>query len=79
MIYQYIACGESGDIVKGRITANSEDSVANIMSYAGYRLINLRPYVPFFSLGKMTSGLFPVKPAEHDISIYSLRRVGGYR
>jgi len=64
MIYQYIACGESGDIVKGRITANSEDSVANIMSYAGYRLINLRPYVPFFSLGKMTSGLFPVKPAE---------------
>jgi len=64
MIYQYIACGESGDIVKGRITANSEDSVANIMSYAGYRLINLRLYVPFFSLGKMTSGLFPVKPAE---------------
>jgi type IV pilus assembly protein PilC len=34
------------------------------MSYAGYRLINLRPYVPFFSLGKMASGLFPVKPAE---------------
>ena len=64
MIYQYIACGESGDIVKGKIAASSEDAIANIMSYAGYRLINLRPYVPFLSLGKLTSQLFPVKPGE---------------
>jgi type IV pilus assembly protein PilC len=64
MIYQYIACGESGDIVKGKITAISEDTVASMMSYAGYRLINLRPYVPFLSLGKMTGQLFPVKPVE---------------
>ena len=64
MIYQYIACGESGDIVKGKITASSEDTIANMMSYAGYRLINLRPYVPFLSLGKLTSQFFPVKPGE---------------
>jgi type IV pilus assembly protein PilC len=64
MIYQYIACGESGDIVKGKITAGSEDVIADMMSYAGYRLINLRPYVPFLSLGNLTSQLFPVKPAE---------------
>jgi type IV pilus assembly protein PilC len=64
MIYQYIACGESGDIVKGKITASSEDVIADIMSYAGYRLINLRPYVPFLSLGNLTSQLFPVKPME---------------
>jgi type IV pilus assembly protein PilC len=59
-----MACGESGDIVKGKISAGSEDSVAEMMGFAGYRLINLRPYVPFFSLGKMTSQLFPVKPIE---------------
>lgn len=64
MIYQYIACGESGAIVKGKITASSEDVIADMMSYAGYRLINLRPYVPFLSLGNLTSQLFPVKPAE---------------
>jgi type IV pilus assembly protein PilC len=64
MIYQYIACGESGDIVKGKISANSEDAIANMMSYAGYRLINLKPYVPFMSLGKLTAQLFPVKPTE---------------
>jgi type IV pilus assembly protein PilC len=64
MIYQYIACGESGDIVKGKITASSEGAIADMMAYAGYRLINLRPHVPFLSLGRLTSQFFPVKPAE---------------
>jgi type IV pilus assembly protein PilC len=64
MIYQYVACGESGDIVKGKISASSENVIADMMSYAGYRLINLRPYVPFLSLGNLTAQLFPVKPAE---------------
>ncbi len=64
MIYQYIACGESGDIVKGKISATSEDVIADMMGYAGYRLINLRPYIPFLSLGKLTSQLFPVKQSE---------------
>jgi len=62
MIYQYIACSESGEIVKGKISATGEDAINEMLSYAGYRLINLRPYVPFFSPGKLTSQLFPVKP-----------------
>jgi type IV pilus assembly protein PilC len=64
MIYQYIACSESGEMVKGRLTAVKEESVAEMLAFAGYRLINLRPYVPFFSSGKLLSGMFPVKPAE---------------
>jgi type IV pilus assembly protein PilC len=64
MIYQYIACSESGEMVKGRLTAAKEESVAEMLAFAGYRLINLRPYVPFFSSGKLLSGMFPVKPAE---------------
>jgi type IV pilus assembly protein PilC len=64
MLYQYVACSESGAIVKGKLTAVKEESVAEMLSYAGYRLINLRPYVPFMSAGKFTSGLFPVKPQE---------------
>jgi type IV pilus assembly protein PilC len=62
MIYQYIACSESGEIVKGKLTASSEDVITEMLGYAGYRLINLRPYVPFLSLGKMSAQLFPVKP-----------------
>jgi type IV pilus assembly protein PilC len=64
MLYQYIACSESGEIVKGKLTAVTEESVTEMLSYAGYRLINLRPYVPFLSAGKLTAQLFPVKPRE---------------
>ncbi len=65
MIYQYIACSEAGEIVKGKLTATGEDVIAEMLGYAGYRLINLRPYVPFLSMGKLLSQLFPVK--QNDI------------
>jgi type IV pilus assembly protein PilC len=68
MIYQYIACSETGEIVKGRITADDEEAINQILSFAGYRLINLRPYVPFFSMGKLMSQLFPIKP--NDIILF---------
>jgi type IV pilus assembly protein PilC len=64
MIYQYIACSESGEIVKGRINANGEEAVTQIISFAGYRLINLRPYIPFMSAGKLMSQLFPIKQSD---------------
>jgi len=64
MIYQYIAAGEAGDIVRGKLSASNEEAIAETLSYAGYRLINLKPYVPFLSLGKLTAQLFPVKPPE---------------
>lgn len=62
MLYQYIACSESGEIVKGKLTASSENSIAEMLGVAGYRLINLRPFVPFLSMEKLSAQLFPVKP-----------------
>jgi type IV pilus assembly protein PilC len=64
MIYQYIACSESGEIVKGKITADGEEAITQILSFAGYRLINLRPYIPFLTMGKLMSQLFPIKPTD---------------
>ena len=64
MEYQYIACSESGTIVKGKLSANTEDAVSEMLSFAGYRLINLKPYVPFLSLGRFTAQLFPLKPTD---------------
>ncbi|OGO06699.1 MAG: hypothetical protein A2Y92_04805 [Chloroflexi bacterium RBG_13_57_8] len=68
MIYQYIACSETGEIVKGKIGATGEEAITQMLSIAGYRLINLRPYVPFLSLGNLTSQLFPIKP--NDIILF---------
>lgn len=64
MDYQYIACSETGTIVKGKLSANSEEAISEMLSFAGYRLINLKPYVPFLSLGRFASQLFPLKPSD---------------
>ena len=64
MVFNYIACNQRGDIVKGRLNAASEEAVNDIMSYAGYRLINLKTYVPFLSIERLKQSLFKIKPME---------------
>jgi len=66
MVYQYVAYNESGKVIKGNLSAASEEAAADLLSYAGYQAINLKPFVPFLNLGldKLLAGLFPVKPAE---------------
>jgi type IV pilus assembly protein PilC len=64
MVYQYVACNEQGEIVKGKITASGEEVVNTMLSYAGYRLINLKPYVPFFSWEKLSAQFSQVKVTE---------------
>ena len=73
MVFNYIACNQQGDIVKGRLNATSEEAVNDIMSYAGYRLINLRPYVPFLSVERLKQSLFRIKPMEIEIGRASCR------
>lgn len=64
MVYQYIACSPQGEVIKGRLTAANEEAVNDMMSYAGYRLINLKQYVPFFSVERLKQSLFKIKPME---------------
>ena len=64
MVYQYLAYNEKGEVVKGRLTASNEEAANDLLGYAGYQAINLKPYVPFFSSGKLSAQLFQVKPQE---------------
>jgi type IV pilus assembly protein PilC len=64
MVYQYVACNEQGAIVKGKLLAASEEAVNEMLSYAGYRLINLRPYIPFLSMERLSSQFSRIKPNE---------------
>ncbi len=64
MVYQYVAYKESGEIVKGKLPAANEESATNLLSYAGYRVVNLKPFVPFLSLDRLSSYFYQVKPAE---------------
>jgi len=64
MVYQYIGYNENGEVVKGRLSASSEEAAIDLLSYVGYQTVNLKPFAPFFSLDRLLEKLFPVKPAE---------------
>lgn len=64
MTYQYVAYNESGQIVKGKLSAASEEAATELLGYAGYRAVNLKLFVPFLNVDKLMAGLFRVKPNE---------------
>jgi type IV pilus assembly protein PilC len=64
MVYQYVAYNASGEIVKGRLSAADEEAANELLDYAGYQAISLKPYAPFLNLDKLTVSLSQINPAE---------------
>ncbi|MFH1002888.1 MAG: type II secretion system F family protein [Chloroflexota bacterium] len=64
MVYQYIAYNESGAVVNGKLSAVNEESATELLGYAGYQVISLKPKRQLFNSDKLMAQLFPVKPAE---------------
>ena len=64
MLYQYLAYNEGGQIVKGKLSAASEEAATELLGYAGYRAVNLKLSTPFLDVDKLTAGFFHVKPNE---------------
>jgi len=64
MVYQYVAYNESGEVVRGRLPAPNEEAATDLLGYAGYKAISLKPQVPFLNLDKLLANLFRVKPSE---------------
>ncbi len=63
MVYAYVAYNESGALVKGKLTAATEEAATELLSYAGYKTVSLKRYVPFFNRDKLL-GEGTVKPTE---------------
>ena len=64
MDYSYIAYNESGEVVRGNLTAVSEVAATELLAYVGYQVVSLRPFKPFFSVDKFYETFFPPKPNE---------------
>jgi len=64
MEYQYIAYREGGEMVKGRVAAITEEAALSMLDYAGYRVVNLKTFIPMFSLEKIRLRFAKIKPAE---------------
>ncbi|MFC1934161.1 type II secretion system F family protein [Chloroflexota bacterium] len=65
MTYQYVAYNTSGEVVKGKLSAATEEAATELLGYAGYQTISLKAYVPFFNMEKLMASLSSeIKPAE---------------
>ena len=59
-----MACNETGEVVKGRLSATSEEAATELLGYAGYQAISLKSLAQFSALNKLLRRLFRIKPAE---------------
>ena len=64
MIYKYVAYNEKRELVKGKLSAATEEAATELLDYAGYQAISLKLYVSFFNMDKLLASLSPVKPTE---------------
>ena len=64
MDYQYVGCTEDNRIVKGKLSAPSEEAAADMLAYSGYRVLNLKEVTPFFQAEKLTARFSRINPME---------------
>jgi len=55
MNYSYVAYTKDKKLVKGKLSATSEEAAMNLLNYGGYQVIRVRQFTPFFNLGKLSS------------------------
>ena len=64
MDFAYIAYTEDKKLVKGKLSASSEDMATQMLNYGGYRVVSLKKVVPFFDSEKFLSRFTRIKTAE---------------
>ena len=69
MDFTYIAYTEDKKLVRGKLSATSEQMATQLLSYGGYRVVSLKEVVHFFDKEKLTARFARIKPAE--ISMFS--------
>ena len=64
MDYHYVAYTEDKRVVRGRLSAASEEAAIHLLSYGGYQVISLKLVTPFFSSEKLLASFSRVKSKE---------------
>jgi type IV pilus assembly protein PilC len=64
MDFVYTAYTEDKQLVKGKVSATSDEAAAELLSYGGYRVVSLKEVVPFFNKEKMLARFSQIKPPE---------------
>ena len=64
MDFAYTAYTEDKQLVKGKVSAISEEAAAELLSYGGYRVVNLKATFSLINKEKLLASFSQVKPAE---------------
>jgi len=64
MDFAYVAYSEDKKLVKGRLSAISEEAATELLSYGGYRVVSLKSVVPFLNKEKLLANFSRIKAAE---------------
>ena len=64
MDFAYIAYTEDKKLVRGKLSASSEEMATQLLNYGGYRVVSLKEVIPFFDREKFLSRFTRIKTAE---------------
>jgi type IV pilus assembly protein PilC len=64
MDFAYTAFTEDKRLVKGKVSAISEEAAAELLGYGGYRVVNLKATISLFNKEKLLAQFTRIKPAE---------------
>jgi len=64
MEFHYIAYTDDKRLVRGSLSATSEEAATSLLSYGGYQVVSLKSITPFFNMEKLAASFSRVKPRE---------------
>lgn len=64
MDFEYLAYTKERQLLKGKISAVSEESAITTLGYSDLRVMSLKTVTPFFNVGRLTAAFITIKPKE---------------
>jgi len=64
MDFAYTAYSEDKKLVKGRVSATTEEAASELLSYGGYRIVSLKSVTPLINKEKLLASFSRIKPQE---------------
>jgi type IV pilus assembly protein PilC len=64
MDYQYIAYTQEKKLVRGKLSAATEEAATRLLNYGGYQVVSLKLITPFFDASKLQSRFTRIKAKE---------------
>jgi len=64
MDFEYLAYTKERQLLKGKVSAVSEEGAINALNYSDLRVVSLKTVTPFFNFGRLTDAFTTIKPKE---------------